>query len=157
MYRFLLFICVIIISLTAHAQQINQAWYESLPSCPCNDPDRDSVRLNDGWAKDKGNFKKYHPGAESSYRSYPAVRTTEGLSGQQCCYDAGGKLITSGPAAGTPDKVSTCRGENGEGNMKTRLLGLWGHYFKDVRPWIRLGWLAYNEEWKPDQGQDCDN
>jgi len=138
-----------------------KAWYASLPLCPCRNPDFDSVKYHDGWAKDKANLNKYHRGAVASYRSYPPVKTEEGWSCQQCCYDYYGNLITSGRAAGTPDKVSACSGENKNGVMTFRFFGLIGHYIKDVRPWIRLmkvdssGWQQYNALWLPDRGNGC--
>jgi hypothetical protein len=89
------------------------------------------------------------------------VKTGEGKSGQQCCYDTNGKLIKDGSGAGTPDKVSTCKGENPDGTMKVRSSGLWGHYFRDVRPWVKLGgenngWIEYNKIWVPNKGNNCD-
>ena len=66
---------------------------KKLPDCPCRDPDEHSVRLNDGWAVDKGNIDLYHPGARICFRSYPAVKTSAGLSGQQCCYDSDGSVL----------------------------------------------------------------
>ncbi len=136
-------------------------WYEQLPDCPCKDPDYNGIQLNDGWAKDRGDLNKYHKGAASSYRSYPPVITEAGKSCQQCCYDANGDLITSGSGAGTPDKVSTCSGENEKGEMTLRWVGLAGHYFKDVKPWQRYmkadsaGWQVYNRYWIPNTGKAC--
>jgi hypothetical protein len=149
---------------TLHAQGGDSAknWYELLPDCPCRNPDFQGVKLGDGWAKDKGNLHKYHLGAAASFRSYPAVRTKWGYSCQQCCYDTAGNLITSGRGAGTPDKISACKGENGEGKMTVRFFGLIGHYFKDVRPWTKLmrtdsttGWQKYNSLWLPNAGKGC--
>jgi hypothetical protein len=68
-------------------------WFEKLPTCPCENPDLNGVKIGDGWAEDKGNIEKYHKGAAHSYRSYPYVKTNEGKSGQQCCYDINGKLL----------------------------------------------------------------
>jgi hypothetical protein len=139
---------------------VAEIWYESLPNCPCENPDKKGVKINDGWAKDKGDLFKYHRGATECFRSYPAVETAEGASGQQCCYDEKGKLITGGCGAGTPDKISTCDGEDENGVMKTRISGLLGHYNKDVKPWdkfggIDSGWVKYNLLWKPNNGNNC--
>ena len=30
-------------------------WYEMLPVCPCQNPDRDSIRSHDGWARESRN------------------------------------------------------------------------------------------------------
>ncbi len=27
-----------------------KAWYESSPDCPCNNPDKNDIKLQDGWA-----------------------------------------------------------------------------------------------------------
>lgn len=137
-------------------------WYTKLPACPCENPDKNGVVLNDGWARDHTNVDKYHNGAAVSYRSYPYVRTSAGKSGQQCCYDKTGKLITSGSGAGTPDKVATARGEKADGTMKVRFFAVAGHYFRDVRPWAKLGgkdsgWVRYDKLWVPDQGIKCDS
>lgn len=143
----------------AQSQQVDLT--VQLPDCPCKAPDYNGLSLNDGWAKDKGNLKKYHMGAYTSYRSYPAVKTKWGLSCQQCCYDSNGNLIKSGRGAGTPDKISACRGENDKGFMKVRLGGLIGHYFKDVKPWKKYmrsdnsGWARYNQQWPPNPGKNC--
>jgi hypothetical protein len=138
----------------------NEDWLEKLPACPCESPDKYGIKLNDGWAKDKGNINKYHQGATESFRSYPAILTSEGHSGQQCCYDKNGNLITEGRAAGTPDKENTCDGENSEGIMTIRFTSLLAHYYKDVKPWeefggIDSGWIKYNKIWKPNNKNNC--
>lgn len=137
-----------------------EVWYNKLPACPCENPDKNGVNLNDGWAKDRGDIGKYHKGANECFRSYPAVSTSEGESGQQCCYDSNGKLIAEGRSAGTPDKESTCDGEDAEGVMTVRYRGLLGHYKKDVKPWEEMGgvdsgWVKYNLLWKPDNRNKC--
>ncbi|MCC6410694.1 MAG: hypothetical protein IT270_03490 [Saprospiraceae bacterium] len=136
------------------------AWYEKLPPCPCENPDKNGVLINDGWAADKGEINKYHKGAVYCFRSYPYVKTEAGKSGQPCCYDAEGKLITGGSGAGTPDKISTCSGEKPDGTMLVRESGLWGHYFKDVKPWNNAGgekdgWKVYNKLWVPNNANNC--
>lgn len=117
----------------------NTAWYDQLPKCPCQNPDRAVIHVADGWAKDRGNIAKYHTGAAACFRSYPPITTDEGLSAQQCCYDRENNLITDGSGAGTPDKVSACSGEDKAGAMTTSILGAIGHYRKDVKPWNDLG------------------
>jgi hypothetical protein len=155
----LLFFFFFFISYNAIAQE--KAWHELLPDCPCRDPDAAGIKIGDGWAKDKGNLKRYHNGAATSFRSYPATKTSEGKSGQQCCYDINGNLILSGAGAGTPDKVSTCKGETRKGKMKFRMSGIIGHVRKDVRPWKKRmktdknGWIGYNRLWPPNQGNNC--
>ena len=131
-------------------------WHKSLPPCPCKNPDLNGVQLNDGWAKDQGDIATYHKGAAECFRSYPYIETSAGKSGQQCCYDRTGSLIQSGSGAGTPDKVSTCAGEDKDGVMKVRTFALLSHYFKDVKPWKNSGepdvaWKVYNQGWPPSQ------
>lgn len=159
-----LFSCSSVSRLTSSNQEFQDVWYVNLPDCPCVDPDINGVDLNDGWAKDKGDISKYHKGATTSYRSYPPLKTAEGKSGQQCCYDENGNLIKSGQGAGTPDKVSTCRGEDKNGKMLIRWASLIGHYTKDVIPWNKYmkadsvnGWKEYNKLWKPNEGTNCKN
>lgn len=161
-FRNLILITLVSLSGTAvYGQSPDTAWLHQLPHCPCRNPDYSGIQLGDGWAKDKGNLRKYHQGAAASFRSYPAVKTKWGYSCQQCCYDSAGMLIRSGRGAGTPDKISACRGENKKGVMKVRFFGLIGHFFKDVRPWNKYmrhdpdGWKTYNQEWTPDAGNNC--
>lgn len=133
-------------------------WFDSLPDCPCLSP---GDKIGDGWAIEKGDLSKFHKGAATSFRSYPAIKTNAGKSGQQCCYDSDGHLITSGQAAGTPDKVSTCSGETKKGIVKLRIIGLPGHFKSDVKPWKQfmkgdsLGWRKYNLVWVPNTGNNC--
>ncbi len=140
-------------------RHVASAWFHDLPACPCENPDRVAVQLDDGWAQDLGEIETYHPGAEMCFRSYPPVRTQAGWSAQQCCYDAEGYLIQAGVGAGTPDQVSTCLGEDQEGQMEFRWWALGGHYFKDVRPWQKeggpAGWQSYQRYWPPDHGCSC--
>lgn len=164
--RYIFYIVIILISASCgsakNPKSITnaQVWYENLPACPCENPDKNGVKINDGWAKDKGDIGKYHKGATECFRSYPPIETSEGVSGQQCCYDLSGKLITEGSGAGTPDKESTCNGENSEGMMTMRYKGILVHYTKDVKPWeefggVDSGWIKYNQLWKPNNGNNC--
>lgn len=90
----------------------DQSWQESLPDCPCSidvsDPENPSMKCNwdDTWKEPEkgGHWKPYHPNATYQVRS-KVQRGSDG-SGQQCTYDAGGNLITSGPSAGTPDSTT---------------------------------------------------
>jgi hypothetical protein len=157
-----LLLAILVVDIYAQQRDTARTWYSMLPACPCRNPDLNGVKLNDGWAKDKANLKKYHRGAAASYRSYPPVRTPLGYSCQQCCYDRNGDLITSGRGAGTPDKKSACKGEDKNGVMTFRFFGLIGHYWADVRPWERLmrkdsvnGWAVYNASWVPDNSGNC--
>jgi hypothetical protein len=147
-------------NIAAFSQQKNSSpgWYDKLPDCPCFSP---GDKLDDGWAIEKGDLSKFHKGATTSFRSYPAIETSAGKSGQQCCYDENGKLITSGQAAGTPDRIGTCKGENEKGIVRLRILGLPGHFKNDVKPWKQfmqedsIGWKKYNSIWVPNTGKSC--
>lgn len=109
----------------------SDAWMKKLPACPYEN----CVRLNDGWAKDKGNIDRYHKGTNECFRSYPHVQTEEGLSGQQCCYHYNGNLITEGSGAGTPDKESAFDGEDFDHVMTFRYSCVFVHLIKDVQLW----------------------
>ena len=142
------------------AAAINTMWYSGLPTCPCENPDKNGIALQDGWAKDAGNINHYHKGASECFRSYPAITTAEGQSCQQCCYDTSGHLISYGSGAGTPDKISTCDGEDSNGKMKTKFSRVLNHYIKDVKPWeefggVDSGWKKYNQLCVPDTGTGC--
>lgn len=145
-----------------NVKEKEELWYNKLPDCPCSNPDKIQTVTNDGWAIDLSNIEKYHPGAKICYRSYPMIKTSVGYSSQQCCYYKNDRLITWGPGAGTPDKVSTLLGEDDNGKMKIRYIGLWGHWVKDVYPWLNLkkqkdGWKFYNTQFPPNQGSNCDD
>jgi hypothetical protein len=146
-------------------------WWKTLPPCPCENPDlaggianREGKVLgkiykpnpDDGWASEGKN--PLHPGSFQCFRSYPhsSNNTTLDGPGQQCCYDEGGKLIKSGPGAGTPDRVNTAAGENADGSVDVHIKGLLGHAIEDVEPFGKMGWEEYVKYWPPNQGLDCD-
>jgi len=153
---------------------VKEKWYELLPKCPCMNPDKESVHLNDGWAREarrnemswlkriiigKKDFTKFHPGAVSSFRSYPFVVTRingkKRKSGQQCAYDESGKLIKYGAAAGTPDKTSPAKGENRKGILRVNIFRVYSHVRRDANPWKKEGWEKYNQLWPPNPGVNC--
>lgn len=153
---------------------VQEKWYELLPGCPCTNPDKDSIRINDGWAREarrdemkglkkiivgKKDFTKFHPGAAASFRSYPFVATRingkKRKSGQQCAYDEKGKLIKYGAAAGTPDKTSPANGENRNGILQVNIFRVYSHVRRDANPWKNEGWEKYNQLWPPNQGVNC--
>ena len=112
-------------------QKAHMDWLKTLPDCPCKLPkgrcyigpiypglSTDMFVAPDGWTLAPTLFlQKYHPGGVYDLRQ----DVTKGKSGQQCVYDTDGKLITHGPAAGTPDLV----GSQGS---------LGGHMDADVTP-----------------------
>ena len=155
---------------------VEKNWYEMLPVCPCKNPDQNSIRNNDGWAREKRrdemsrlkklvvgkkDFTLFHPGAAASFRSYPFVTTfingKKYHSGQQCTYDEKGNLIKSGPAAGTPDKVSPASGEKKNGALRVNIFRVYAHVRRDAKPWKKMGWEPYNKLWPPDQGVNCED
>ena len=153
-----------------------EKWYEKLPHCPCENPDIDGVKLHDGWARERnrsemGFFQKlaagkkgfafYHPGAVSSFRSYPYVETIingkKFKSGQQCTYDKNGKLIKDNEeGAGTPDKSSPASGENKKGLLKVNIFKVRKHVKYDSSPWKAEKWKDYHKYWSPDNGVNCE-
>lgn len=112
-------------------------WSIDLPPCPCElaVDENGSVTLHGALEKNwsapsKSSWlQRYHPGADYEIRS---LTPNQYGAGQQCTYKkqatASGKpvarLITTGVAAGTPDRVSPSRSG-----------ATYEHYQKDVRPW----------------------
>jgi len=97
-----------------------------VPPCPPNNP---GSTPGDGWCK---GLNTAHPGSDECYRQYgPGGNGTEG---NQCCYNAGGGLITEGPGAGSPDIFGPANGEDPCGDCK------WGpaslpHFLFEFLPW----------------------
>lgn len=117
-------------------------WRNVLPDCPCMDAE---ARNSPEWSGPDACLPGYHPGACSGYRSARAFSSGGNTShGQQCCYDRNGRLITEGPAAGTPDLWAPI------GVINTTR-----HYFDDVRPFDALGWEIYNRYWIPNNDNNC--
>ena len=178
---FKLFFCILISFLYSCTSQKNYVeakeknkWYDALPHCPCENPDLKGTKLNDGWARERhrnemGFFQKtfagkkdftfFHEGATASFRSYPYVHTIingkKFKSGQQCCYDANGKLIIKGLGAGTPDKSSPAKGENKNGLLKTNIFRVMRHVKYDSSPFEKEKWSEYHKFWPPDKGINC--
>ncbi|MFC5047652.1 hypothetical protein ACFSTE_06040 [Aquimarina hainanensis] len=134
---------------------ISQKWYEYLPDCPCFYFDASSLgkTLNPpGQWQDCGAANQdYHYGATTEVRWIPDGKK---FPGQQCTYDSSGKLITSGIAAGTPDKVSPriCGFEDASlGNTDPIT-----HFTKDVITWKILPCAEYLRDW-PANADRCSN
>ena len=102
-------------------KQVGPGWLKSLPNCPCEIRILTSSRTLFGipscimtfgtttqwlnpnpsvWSDPSSKGVSLHPDAAMCIRSKSA---SSGGSGQQCCYDDHGKLITHGQGAGTPD------------------------------------------------------
>ena len=97
------------------------SWTKELPDCPCQLSGKDGNFENPNPKEFDGPAPivdpALHPGASYELRSIG----TE--TGQQCCYDANGKLMTTGDGVGTADKFSPTK------NKK-------GHYVEDVVPFV---------------------
>lgn len=117
------------------------AWQAALPDCPCTAKAASADRKN--WVGGMtGCPRFYHPGAASGFRSRKRFASAPGTShGQQCCYDGGGRLLTDGPGAGTPDLWSP----------RTDFVK---HFVYDVQPWWNMGWQEYGKHWVPNPGRD---
>jgi hypothetical protein len=154
-------------------QEDYPGWQDKLFACPCTEDEIILQRII--------NAKSYpltpaglgelaheevvgnHPGAKGFYRSVaPEEYRPEGRNdlyplrpGQQCTYDENGRLITHGPAAGTPDAY----GSNATDSYfftsigKGKISGL--HRTWDVDTYKKLGWREYHKIWKPNNGNSC--
>lgn len=94
-------------------------WVRNLPRCPLTE---EEVRDSDDWCREKPSA---HKGA-SCYRSVGVV----GRPGQQCCY-VGGKLLTVGPSAGTPDRVAFARRKLADGTCDIDKSSAAAHFWED--------------------------
>ncbi len=123
-------------------------WKERLPNCPCTE---EEIRQSPEFEGAYTGLETYHPGAESSYRSanpttYTSAATGEKLEpGQQCTY-AGGRLITGGAGAGTPDAFSP----------NSNSIGFSSSHIKwDVDTWKVMSLQEYHQTWTPNNGNSC--
>lgn len=90
-------------------QQIREtwSWVRTLPRCPLTESE---ARASNTWCYEGSNI--LHPGTVC----YRSINKAKG-PGQQCCY-SGGKLITIGPSAGTPDRVGYAIGKKPDGSCE---------------------------------------
>ncbi|MDX2245755.1 MAG: hypothetical protein SF052_03200 [Bacteroidia bacterium] len=128
-------------------------WYTKLPDCPCEYSEDINGReeMCGEWINCGSASQEYHYGATFEIRWVP---NESGEPGQQCTYDAGRNLITSGIAAGSPDKDSPdiC----GWGDILTgQGFPDIEHYFDDVKTWGELPCYEYLNEWRPNNGNNC--
>ena len=143
-------------------------WYDRLPDCPC-----EYTAELDGRQEDCGTWlicskdpDTYHFGATTEIRWVPAGA---GGPGQQCTYDAEGKLITGGIAAGSPDRVSPLGCDQYDTNTWSKEAAC-GHAREDVIPWggeNLVTWVCpdrnarpvncetYLANWPANQGNGC--
>ncbi|MFA7173752.1 MAG: RHS repeat-associated core domain-containing protein, partial [Kiritimatiellia bacterium] len=83
-------------------EMADTGWLSSIPNCPdkiCIENGQPKNCNNNQWNSLSSASQTFHPGASWCMRS-----NTSSGSGQQCCYDKQGHLITSGLGAGTPDR-----------------------------------------------------
>lgn len=152
-------------------QEDYPGWQDKLFACPCTEDEiiqqriinAKSYPLTPSNAAERQLEMSYHPGAKGFYRSAaPEEYRPEGRNdlyplrpGQQCTYDENGRLITHGPAAGTPDAY----GSNATDSYfftsigKGKISGL--HRTWDVDTYKKLGWREYHKIWKPNNGNSC--
>lgn len=125
-----------------------RAFYSNLPPCPC----LYSEGL-DGKEEKGGAWKDFSDGCfgistldDYHYGARYEIRWAESSDapGQQCTYDEGGKLITAGIAAGTPDRfgVPGCFLNS-------------DHIREDVNPWKSIPCYEYLTRWKPNAPSEC--
>ncbi len=119
--------------------------FVSIPKCPCTLAALKALPGSIFRQKDDKNISdKFHPGSSECWRIWT------GQSGNQCCYDEKGRLITWGAGAGTPD-------EYGPGGSVI------SHYFCDVVPFNTLcrkyrdeAWREYHAlGWEPINASGC--
>ncbi|MDB9397857.1 hypothetical protein [Microcystis aeruginosa] len=154
-------------------QEDYPGWQDKLFACPCTEDEIIQQRIINAKSYPLApaglgelaveEFENNHPGAKGFYRSVaPEEYRPEGRKdlyplrpGQQCTYDENGRLITHGPAAGTPDAY----GSNATDSYfftsigKGKVSGL--HTTWDVDTYKKLGWREYHKIWKPNNGNSC--
>jgi len=156
-------------------QEDYPGWQDKLFACPCTEDEiiqqrkinAKSYPLTPSNAAERQLEMSYHPGAKGFYRSAaPDEYRPEGRNdlyplrpGQQCTYDENGRLITHGPAAGTPDAYGSNATDSyfftsiGKFIGKGDFSGL--HITWDVDTYKKLGWREYHKIWKPNNGNSC--
>ena len=154
-------------------QEDYPGWQDKLFACPCTEDEIIQQRIINAKSYPLApaglgelaveEFEDNHPGAKGFYRSAASEEyRPEGRKdlyplrpGQQCTYDENGRLITHGPAAGTPDAY----GSNATDSYfftsigKGKVSGL--HTTWDVDTYKKLGWREYHKIWKPNNGNSC--
>jgi RHS repeat-associated protein len=108
-------------------------WINDLPDCPCEIPVdncgcpmKGPSTKDSKWSPVSHANQNAHKGASWEIRWYQGF----GKPGQQCTYDAKGRLITVGVAAGTPDRYGF-DSSKWKVNPKN-----WGHGIYDLLPFL---------------------
>jgi AMOP domain len=135
-------------------------WQDRLDPCPCTRVEAAAnLRLKETT---NSHTKHYHPGAAAEYRTTrnlvqpytPAAKPEMPvlMPGQQCTYNANGKLITHGAGAGTPDAYSP-----EVTNSWQELFSSNSHTHWDVNPFKPAGmtWQEYQKTWISNNGNLC--
>lgn len=126
-------------------QESDKDWLDDIPDCPCSIGTPPANPDPNIWHPPGPADPKFHPGATTCVRSKGSESNG---SGQQCCYDKSGALITGGAGAGTPDYWAP------EGPISIP-----GHFNNDVLPAIvcqKSGCFdRYLEARPPNNGNGC--
>lgn len=124
------------------AQSLDRAypgWLSLLPDCPCT---RQQIEADSNFSHDLNPFlQRFHPGADTSFRSNPVASVPGTAHRQQCTYTRSGMLISTGGGAGTPDAWA----------------GYFNHQRIDVQPFNEFNrdHRIYNRFWIPNTGRNC--
>lgn len=139
----------------------NPAWYERLPDCPCTYDEAKRLSQNSNgcyggkWEVCDNASQVFHFGASYEVRWSPSIANR---AGQQCTYDRKGLLITSGIAAGSPDKISpqSCGYGDWLNNIGVQLFCSRSEHCKqDVVPWTERPCTEYLNNWPANKGRSC--
>jgi hypothetical protein len=130
--------------------------FAGIPDCPCRYDDL-LIQQNKKTSNPEGQWSNcgtasqaFHYGAAFEVRWYPTGNNPT-KQGQQCTYDKDRKLITSGIAAGSPDRISpkACGniiGDIGASfNLTCRIFS--NHCEQDVLPWREIPCEQYLRTW----------
>lgn len=126
----------------------NKEWYAKLPDCPCEYKANDYPReeMCGTWENCGSASSTYHYGATYEIRWFPSGPEQPG---QQCTYDAAGKLITGGIAAGSPDRSSplSCGFWDWLTNNTGTVSSFLDHKANDMEPWETVACWYYLTAW----------
>ena len=125
-------------------------WYDGLPDCPCDYEAAKKLdkttQPNGRWSDCGGANQDFHYGAKYEVRWLP---DDVGSAGQQCTYSSNKQLITTGIAAGSPDKVSpgSCGFWSWLVSSTGTISTYQGHKSSDMVPWETLACWQYLGNW----------
>ncbi len=130
----------------------NPDWYALIPKCPCTLQDIEALRPPRYKVEQdrKSISDVYHPGSAKCFR----IKFSGQSSGNQCCFDADGNLITNGAGAGTPDRVGPIS-PVGVLEWPGYALDIAGHWCCDVFPLDCMWSLSQYLEIRPPYDDNC--